>query len=96
MDSAENPWFLNWANDVIQIIISLVTQPVWAISSILCMKDCWWANIMKMGLFPPGVTSWNVVKNKGMRTYGDADFESEIDYETFYNEREDAEGSAPS
>ena len=96
MDSAENPWFLNWINVLIQIALSAVTYPVWGISAILCMNDCWWTTVMSNNLFPPGVTAWNKIRNKGIRAYGDSNYEPTIEYDTFYNDRVDeGTGGAP-
>ena len=89
MDSAENPWFTNSANVIIQILISEVTAVVWFVFAVFDCKDAWWQTVMGFQLFPPGVTSWNVLKNKGIVAYGDV-IENEMDYETFYNLREDA------
>ena len=89
MDSAENPWFTNCCNDIIQLAIGQITAPVFFIFAIFDCHDAWWINIMGLGLLPPGVTSWNKTKNDGIVAYGDV-IENETDYETFYNLREDA------
>lgn len=92
MDSAENPWFVNCCNVGIQLGIMYITGIVWWVMAIFDCHDSWWQTMMGMQLFPPGVISWNQeARNKDV-AYGewvkDRDGYEQVDFTTFYNDRE--------